>query len=114
MNKVKLTVAGTTYVVSTNEPEDKVLELAEKLDADMKRILDRTPAASVTAAAVICALTYLEKLDRSDKGADNMRMQIRQYLEEANSARAEAEKVKVELERLKIDIQYLKNQKDPR
>ena len=40
-----------------------------------------------------------------------MRKQVRQYLEDANSARMEAEKVKMELEKLKIDIQYLKNQR---
>ncbi len=114
MNKVKLSIGGSTYVVSCSENEDRVLELAEKLDSDMSLIMEQTPSASVTAAAVLCALTYLEKLDQSDRGADNMRMQIRQYLEEANSARAEAEKVKLELEKLKIDIQYLKNRKEGR
>ncbi len=111
MNKVKLSIGGSTYTISCDENEDKVLQLAAKLDSDINEILERTPSASVTAAAILCALTYLEKLDKSDQGADNMRMQIRQYLEEANSARAEAEKVKMELEKLKIDIQYLKNQR---
>ena len=40
-----------------------------------------------------------------------MRMQVKQYLEDANRARFEAEKVKMELEKLKVDIQYLKNQR---
>ena len=56
-------------------------------------------------------MTYLDKLEKSSKGADNMRLQIKQYLEEANKARYEAEKVKVELEKLKVDIQYLKSQR---
>ena len=88
-----------------------MLSLANTLDEDMRRILEKSPSASVTAAAVICALTYLDKLDKSDSSADNMRRQVRQYLEDANNARMEAEKVKLELERLKIDIQYLKNQR---
>ena len=110
-NKIKLKIAGTSYVINSADSEAHVLELANTLDTDMKQILEKSPSASVTAAAVICALTYLDKLDKSDSSADNMRKQVRQYLEDANSARMEAEKVKLELEKLKIDIQYLKNQR---
>lgn len=110
-NKIKLNIAGTSYVINSQDSEEHVLELADILDNDMKQILERSPSASVTAAAVICALTYLDKLDKSDSSADNMRKQVRQYLEDANNARMEAEKVKIELEKLKIDIQYLKNQR---
>ncbi len=110
-NKIKLNIAGTSYVINSADSEEHVLELANILDNDMKQIMEKSPSASVTAAAVICALTYLDKLDKSDSSADNMRKQVRQYLEDANSARMEAEKVKMELEKLKIDIQYLKNQR---
>ena len=110
-NKIKLNVAGTSYVINSQDSEEHVLSLANTLDEDMRRILEKSPSASITAAAVICALTYLDKLDKSDSSADNMRRQVRQYLEDANNARKEAEKVKLELERLKIDIQYLKNQR---
>lgn len=110
-NKIKLNIAGTSYVINSADSEEHVLQLANTLDEDMRRILEKSPSASVTAAAVICALTYLDKLDRSDSSADNMRKQVRQYLEDANSARMEAEKVKMELEKLKVDIQYLKNQR---
>ena len=106
-----MNIAGTSYVINSRDSEEHVLELANVLDNDMKQILEKSPSASVTAAAVICALTYLDKLDKSDSSADNMRKQVRQYLEDANSARMEAEKVKMELEKLKIDIQYLKNQR---
>ena len=110
-NKIKLNIAGTSYVINSADSEEHVLELANTLDKDMMQILEKSPSASVTAAAVICALTYLDRLDKSDSSADNMRKQVRQYLEDANSARMEAEKVKLELEKLKIDIQYLKNQR---
>lgn len=111
LNKVKLNIAGASYTINTMDPESQVLELAQTLDADMRQILEQSTSASITAAAVICAMTYLDKLEKSNKGADNMRMQVKQYLEDANKARFEAEKVKIELEKLKIDIQYLKNQR---
>lgn len=111
VNKVKLSIAGTNYVVNTTDSEEHVLELAKKIDEDMKDILEKTPSASVTAAAVLCALTYLDKLSKSDSAADNMRVQVKQYLEDANNAREEAENVKIELEKLKVDLQYLKSQR---
>lgn len=110
-NKVKLNIAGASYVINSRDSEEKVLELAAVLDRDMREIMEKTPSASITAAAVLCALTYLDKLDKSNRGADNMRNQVKQYLEDADRARTEAEKVKLELEKLKIDIQYLKNQR---
>jgi len=111
LNKIKLNVAGTSYVINSTDSEEDVLALAATLDADIRTILDQSPSASVTAAAVLCALTYLDKLEKSNRGADNMRSQVKQYLEDANKARFEAEKVKMELEKLKVDIQYLKNQR---
>ena len=111
-NKVKINVAGTSYVVNTQDSEERVLSLAKKLDDDMNEILEKTPSASITARAVLCALTYLDDLDKANKGADNMRLQVKQYLEDAMSARSEAEKVKVELEKLKVDIEYLKAQRE--
>ena len=110
-NKIKLNIAGSSYTINSMDAEGHVIELAEILDQDIRTILEQSPSASVTAAAVICAMTYLDKMDKSTKGADNMRLQIKQYLEEANKARFEAEKVKNELEKLKLDIQYLKSQR---
>ena len=62
-NKIKLNVAGTSYVINSQDSEEHVLSLANTLDEDMRRILEKSPSASITAAAVICALTYLDKLD---------------------------------------------------
>ncbi len=110
-NKVKINVAGTNYVINSMDSEQQVLDLAEKLDSDMRRIMEQSPSASITAASVLCALTYLDKLEKSNSSVDNMRNQLKQYFEESRRARAEAEKVKMELEKLKVDIQYLKNQR---
>lgn len=111
LNKIKLNIAGSSYTINSMDPEEYIQQIAKTLDQDMKAVLDQSPSASVTAAAVLCAMTYLDKLEKSSKGADNMRLQIKQYLEEANKARYEAEKVKIELEKLKVDIQYLKSQR---
>ena len=48
-NKIKLNVAGTSYVINSQDSEEHVLSLANTLDEDMRRILEKSPSASVTA-----------------------------------------------------------------
>ena len=53
LTKVRLQIAGSNYVISTTDSESYVHELAERLDKDMKDILESAPSASVTQAAVL-------------------------------------------------------------
>ena len=66
---------------------------------------------SVTTAAVITALGYLDELKKSTSGADNMRAQIKDYLEDAAKAKLAAEEARREVERLRREIGYLKEKK---
>ena len=62
----------------------------------------------MTAAAVLSALDYLDELEKSSASADNMRSQIRDYLEDAAKAKLEAEEAKRELARLRSELEQLK------
>lgn len=108
-SKVRLEICGSNYVISTTDTEEYTLSLAEKLDKQMNEFLASTPSASVTSAAVLCALSYLDELEKSSASADNMRSQIKDYLEDAAKAKLEAEEARRELERLRREIGYLQN-----
>lgn len=108
--KVKLEICGSSYVISTNDSAEYLLGLAEKLDADMNQVMIDTPNASVTAAAVITALGYLDEAEKNAFGADNMRAQIQDYLEDASKARLAAEEAKQEAERLRNELAWYENQ----
>ena len=110
-NKIKLEICGSNYVIATTDTEEYVLSLAEKLDSDMTQMLASNPTASVTTAAVITALGYLDELKKSTSGADNMRAQIKDYLEDAAKAKLAAEEARREVERLRREIGYLKEKK---
>lgn len=108
-NKIRLEICGSTYVISTTDQEDYTLSLATKLDKSMNEFLTVTPQASVTTAAVMTALSYLDELEKSSASADNMRSQIKDYLEDAAKARMEAEDVRRELDRLRRELSYLRS-----
>lgn len=108
LNKVKFTICGSPYVVSTQDAEDYVMSLAERLDKDIKAMLDSAPHVSIATAAVITAMTYLDDLEKSTSGADNMRAQIRDYLEDAAKAKMATEEARRETERLRRELAALK------
>lgn len=106
-NRIRLEICGTTYVVSSTDTEPYVTELAERLDKNMNEVLAGNPSASVTTAAVLCALEYLDEWQKAISGADNMRAQIKDYLEDAARAKMSAEESRREIERLKRELAIL-------
>ncbi len=110
--RVKLEICGSSYVLSTNDPEEYLQSLAAQLDKDMNEVMRESPNASVTSAAVITALAYMDQAAKNADGADNMRAQIQDYLEDAARARTTAEEAKREIERLRRELAfYEKNAK---
>ena len=107
-NKIKLEICGASYVIATTDTEEYILSLAEKLDADMNQMMTNNPSAFIATAAVITELGYLDELKKSTSGADNMRAQIKDYLEDAAKAKLSAEEARREVERLRREIGYLK------
>ncbi len=107
-NKVRFTVCGSSYIVASEETEEYVLGLAEQLNQDMKDIMSATPSASVSTAAVVAALGYLDEMHKALRAADNMRTQIRDYLEDAAKAQQAAEEAGREVERLHRELRLLR------
>ena len=108
VNKVRVTIAGSPYVISSTDSEAYVTGLAGELDASIQEVMAANPNLSVTRAAVFCALDYLDRMKKSTGSADNMRSQIKDYLADAARAKLDAEEAKREVERLKREVQQLK------
>ena len=107
-NKVKLTVCGSSYVISTTDSEEYVQSLAARRGKDMNELMNQSPSASVAASAVVVALGYLDELQKNASSADNMRSQIKDYLEDAAKAKLAAEQARREVERLQKEVQRLR------
>ncbi len=91
LNKARFVVRGTQYVITTTDSETYVSSLAERLEKDIKEVLEASPSASVMAATVISAMGYLDELEKKSVALDNMREQIKEYLQEAAKAKTTAE-----------------------
>ena len=108
--KVKFVICGSSYVVSTDDTEEHILRIANRLDTDMNTLMRNTPSASVTSAAVVTALGYLDSSVQNAQSADNMRASLQGYLEDAANARLAAEEAKQEAARLRAELASCKEQ----
>ena len=106
-SKVRLNICGSSYVVYTSESEDYMQNLADRLNLDMNEMMASSNSVSITTAAVMTALNYRDELEKASGSADNMRRQIKDYLEDAASAKMAAEEVRRENAALKRRIDDL-------
>ncbi len=104
INRIKLMIAGSSYIIATNDDEAYLQSLAERIDKDIADVMARSPSASVTKAAVLTALSYLDEARKASNGADNMRAQIKSYSEDASRAVMEADQYRKEVAQLKRDL----------
>ena len=107
-SKVRLTICGSSYVISTSESEDYMQNLADRLNLDMNELMASSNSVSITTAAVMTALNYRDELEKASGSADNMRRQIKDYLEDRARARMEVDVARREIERLNREISNLR------
>lgn len=106
-SKVRLSICGSSYVVATSESEDYMKNLADRLNLDMNELMASSNSVSITTAAVMTALNYRDELEKASGSADNMRRQIKDYLEDAASAKMAAEELRRENAALRKQVDEL-------
>ena len=80
--------------------EEELHELAHEIDLKMAEIL-RGARVSTTQAAVLVALQYADEAKKNSGTTDNLRLQLKEYLEDAAKAKSERDFFKRELDRIK-------------
>jgi len=98
--KVKLKIAGSEYVVLTDDKESYVKDLGDEVSQKMEQMLASSNKFSTTMAAVLTALEFCDECKKALKNTDNLRAQIKDYLEESAASRLEIDNARREIERL--------------
>ena len=107
--KVRLQICGTEYTISSSEDDAEYMRaLGAELDGKMHELQQENPRLSITQCAVLCALDYLDASKKADSGAENLRSQIQDYLEDAARARTDSEITKRELDRVAKELAALR------
>ena len=113
MNKVRVNICGKNYNLSTDNDEECIINLAAKLNDDINALLTAHPSLGVQSAAVICALSAYEERSRTEDSIDNLRLQIKEYADEAARSRDDRDKAVIEADRLRSKLDSLENSNTP-
>lgn len=108
-NKVQLKINGNTYSIVTEDEPEYVESLGELIDSEMKNTAIQSPGLSSIQCAVLVALDQADACKKATAAADNLRAQIKDYLEDSARARMEVDVARREIERLNREISNLRN-----
>ncbi|HIR47507.1 MAG TPA: cell division protein ZapA [Candidatus Caccousia avicola] len=101
-NRVAVTIAGQEYTLVGSEDVGYTKKVADHVDAKVQEVLDGAHV-SLVDGAILAAVNIADEYFKEVEAAENLRRQLKEYLEEAT-------KVKLELSEAKREIFKLQNQ----
>lgn len=102
-NRVLVTIGGREYTFVASEEDGYVQKVASYVDKKISEIVSESHVA-LTDAAVLTAANIADEYFKSVETAENLRRQLKEYLEEAA-------RTKMELSELKRELSKLQNKK---
>lgn len=110
VSKVKVVICGKEYTLQTEEAPSYVYSLAKKLDREINDMVNGSEGVSIYSASVMIALSALDDLAKANMSIDNIRTQIKEYVDEAGKARMDRDDALKELEAIKARNIRLENE----
>lgn len=103
-NKVTVTIAGQEYALVATENEGYMQKVAAHVDGKVREVQDGTKV-SLVDGAILGALNIADEYFKEVEASENLRRQLKEYLEEAT-------RMKLELSEAKREIFKLQNKKN--
>lgn len=107
-NKIKLTIGGINYYVSSNESEHYMQDLGDELNRKLTEISNANMSLSTTMSAVLAALDFADERNGALKEIESLKEEIKKANSDAAAARLEVEEARREIERLSRENRQLR------
>ena len=98
-NRITVSICGDEYTLMADESPSYMQKVASMVDSRMDEIM-ATGRVSRVDAAVLAAANLADELLKQQSTADNLRNQLKGYLDDVNKAKAELSECKRELFKL--------------
>lgn len=108
MNQVKLKIAGTEYLINTEEEAAAMKRLGDELNAKIEAISRHNTFLSTTMAAVMAALEYCEQAKKVSAEAEELRGELKKQVEAEACSKIELNEAHREIERLSRENRQLR------
>ena len=109
-NKVKVTICGKEYNLRTDESPEYIKNLAVRTEKEINDLVKQKPNFGIQNAAVFVALTSLDEAAKAAAGVENIRSQIKTYMNEAARSRSAKEKLSAKVKELEEKIAELEKE----
>ena len=96
-NRVTMTICGTEYTLVAEEDAAYMEKVGAMVDGEMRQLMDGAHM-SRDNAAVLAAVNLADELCKAQENADNLRRQLKTYLDEASRAKNEAAELRRKLQ----------------
>ncbi len=106
-NRVKVRIIGREYTLITENSTEYTQDLASKLDSKMNEMLSASKTLSGIDVAILAALDAMDEASKAAENADNIRLQLGEYMTSADKARQKFESGKKEISALQKKISEL-------
>lgn len=102
-NRITVTIAGQEYTLVAMEDESYVRKVAEHVDRKVREVREGEKFSLIN-SAMLAALNIADEYYKEQETSENLRRQLKEYLEEAT-------RLKMELSEAKREIFKLQNKK---
>ncbi|MBR1562210.1 MAG: cell division protein ZapA, partial [Ruminococcus sp.] len=113
-NTIRIKVCGKTYNVVSEETPVYTEKLAASLDSKITAILKASPSLSITDAAVLASLEAYDELSKARVNIENIRSQIKGYVDEAAKAKSETDSCRKTIIELENKVKALEDELEKR
>ena len=95
-NRVTMNICGEDYTLVAEEPATYMEKIGSMVDEKMRGLMDEARV-SRNDAAVLAAVNLADELCKAQEGTENLRRQLKSYLDEASAAKNEVSELKRQL-----------------
>ena len=95
-NRVTMNICGEEYTLVAEENAAYMEKVGSLVDEKMRQLMDSAHV-SRSDAAVLAAINLADELNKVQEGTENLRRQLKTYLDEANAAKNEVSDLKRQL-----------------
>ena len=107
--KVEVKINNIEYTLVTNEPEEYVQRVALLVNKRMNEISEGSPQLSTAMKAVLTAINLADECLKNESVLDNLRIELKGYMEESKGISSELEEKRLEVEKLREDVHKLQS-----
>lgn len=112
LKNMTLSVGGIDLTIETDEDRGYLQRLASKVDERLAYYLRMGAKVTVTQAAVLAALEFCDELEKNNAAVENMRAQMRTYIDDSVRAGADRDRYKTELDRTRTELSRLQDARE--